>query len=272
MPTRLRIPIPALAALALVCLTLPADAAVDRVKKIAAVELEVRALPEPDPPSRRWTLQADRPSRLRFSVDWEEVGPVRVELTGRAEPSGADGARRLRLRAVLALPDGRQVRASREAVVKDRTTLLFELFRQDERPFTLAITAELTESWEVVNTVTVGPPVRFEVEVFRVDGNTQTSLERNQLHTFVSQQVRYEFKLGPEPTDEALTLSLTPVRLVGDLVEVKVNVEGRLPGEDGVTVLARDDNLIVNRGATSSVDATAGEPTTGYRFQVKALF
>jgi hypothetical protein len=39
-----------------------------------------------------------------------------------------------------------------------------------------------------------------------------------------------------------------------------------------VTVIARDENLIVNRGAISPIEATTGDPPVGYRFQVKALF
>jgi hypothetical protein len=258
--------------LAFLCPGAHEGAAADRVKKIPAVEIEVLALFETDPTPRALLLTAERPSRLHFATDWDGVGEVRVELTGRAEASGSEGARRVRLQAVLTLPDGRRIQASRETVVKDRATLLFELFRQDDRPFTLAITAEISQSWEVTQTVSVGLPVRFEIEVFHVEGNAQTSLERNMLHTFENQTVRYEFKRGPELTDEALTLSLTPVRLIGDLVEINVNIEGRLPGDDGVTVIARDESLVVNRGAISPIEVTTGEPPAGYRFRVKALF
>ena len=73
-------------------------------------------------------------------------------------------------------------------------------------------------------------------------------------------------------TDEALTLELTPVRLIGDLVEINVNVEGRLPGDDGVMLIARDENFVVNRGAMLPVSVTTGDPPVGYRFQVTALF
>jgi len=247
-------------------------AASDRVKKIPSVELEIRALSETEPQRRALMLKADRPSRLRFKTAWEPVGDVAVVLTGRAETAGNDGARRVRLQAALSLPDGREIQASREALVKDRSTFLFELFRQDDRPFTLAIVAEISQSWEVTNVVTVGPPVRFEIEVIHVDGNTQTSLERNMLHTFENQTVRYEYRAGPDPADEALTLNLTPLRLIGDLVEIKVNIEGRLPGDNGMTVVAREENIVVSRGVTSPIDVTAGDPPAGYRFQVRAFF
>jgi hypothetical protein len=246
--------------------------AADRVKKIPSVQIEIRALTETVPTLRQLTLNADRPARLQFSTEWAAFGRVRVELTGRSEAAGIEGARRVRLQAVLTLPDERRIQATREALIKDRATFLFELFRIDDSPFTLAIDAELAQSWEVVNFVSVGPPVRFEVEVFRVMAGDQTSLERNMLHTFEDQTVQYEFKSGPELTDEALTLSLTPVRLSGDLIEIKVNIAGRLPGDDDVTVLARDETLIVSRGTISPIDATVGDPPTGYRFRVKALF
>ncbi len=272
MPCRITVFLVIAAVLSIVLLGSPDSAAVDRVKKIPLVEIEVRALSESEPRLHSLTLKADRPARLQFETGWDEIGGVRVELTGRAEAAGNAGARTVRLQAVLTLPDGRRVRASREVLIKERSTILFELFRQDDRSFTLAITAEISHTWEVVRTPSVGSPVRFEVEVVRVEGTAQTSLERNMLHTFENETVRYEFRLGPDLTDEALTLSLTPVRLIGDLIEINVNVEGRLPGDDGMTVIARDENLVVNRGAMLPVTVTIGDPPVGYRFQVTAIF
>ncbi len=272
MPGRITIVLALLVVLSILCSQGHEVAAVDRVKKIPSVEIEVLALCETEPRPRALILNAERPARLQFTTDWDDVGEVRVELTGRAEASGSAGARRVRLQAVLTLPDGRRIQSSRETVIKDRATLLFELFRQNDRPFTLAITAEISQSLEVVQFVSVGPPVRFEVEIFYVEDGTRTSLERNMLHTFENQTVRYEFSRGPELTDEALTLSLTPVRLIGDLVEINVNIEARLPGDDGVTVIARNETFVVNRGAISPIEATIGEPPVGYRFQVKAFF
>jgi len=272
MPDRIAI---AVACFALLLILYPAGVdvtAAERVKKIPSVEIGVRALVEMEPTLRPLTLNADRPARLQFSTEWEAVGRVQVELTGRSEAAGIEGARRVRLRAALNLPDGRRIQATREVLVKDRTTFLFELFRSDDQPFTLAIDAEVVQSWEVVNAVSVGPPVRFEVEVFRVEAGDQTSLERNMLNTFEDQTVKYEFKRGPERTDEALTLSLTPVRLIGDLIEIKVNIAGYLPDDGDVTVYARDENLVVSRGTVSTIEATTGDPPVGYRFQLKALF
>lgn len=92
------------------------------------------------------------------------------------------------------------------------------------------------------------------------------------LHTFKDETVRYEFKLGPGAADEGLTLSLTPVRLLGDMVEINVYVEGRLAGNDGMTVIARDENLVISRGAMLPVNVTIGDPPVGYCFQVTAIF
>ena len=122
------------------------SAAMDRVKKIPLVEIEVLALAESEPRPHFLMLKADRPARLQFESGWDEIGNVRVELTGRAEAMGDAGARTVRLQAILTLPDGRRVQASREVVIKDRSTILFELFRQDDRPFTLAITQAPNEA------------------------------------------------------------------------------------------------------------------------------
>jgi hypothetical protein len=62
------------------------------------------------------------------------------------------------------------------------------------------------------------------------------------------------------------------VLLLGDLVEIKIHVSGRLPGEHGTTVIGRDENLVINRGATSPVTVTAGDPPQGYRFQITPRF
>jgi hypothetical protein len=250
----------------------PEPAATDRIKKIPLVEIEIRALSESEPRPHSLMLKADRPARVQFEAGWDEIGNVRVELTGRAEATGDADARTVRLQAILTLPDGRRIQASREALIKERSTILFELFRHDDRPFTLALTVQISQTLEVIHTPSFGSPVRFEIEVMRVEGNTPSSLERNMLNTFENETVRYEFTLGPDLTTAALTLSLTPVRLIGDMVEINVNIEGRLPGDDGVTVIARDENFVVNRGAMLPVDVTIGDPPVGYRFQVTTLF
>jgi len=248
-------------------------AAENPVTKVPLVELDIRPLTGPsNVEPRQLVVRPGRPSRLRFETVWEGFGEVELQLVARAEPAGVEGAMTVTIEALSSLPDGRKIEASKRATVNQRAAILFELFRQDQQPFTLVIDAELSETWEIVQTPSVGAPVRFEIEVVRIQGAAQVSLERNMLNTFVNRPVRYEFTRGPDPGDEALTLSLTPMRLIDDLVEIKINLAGRLPGEDGITVLAREDNLIVNRGATSPVNATVGDPPVGYRFHVTPRF
>lgn len=239
------------------------------LRKIPLVELEVRVLQgEATQAPERVVLKGDSPARLAFASDWVGVGPVRVELTARAEGSGGQGAQSLRLEAVLTLPDGARVRTSRNSVVDKRGTILFELFRQGDRPFTLAIATAISETWEVIRMPAVGKPVRFEIEVLRIEGERTTSLERNILQTFVGQSVKYEFKLGPDLTDDAINLRLTPMRLIDDLVEIQVNFEGRLSGSDDLTVIARDETLVVSRNSSSALTVAAGNPPAGYEFRV----
>ena len=243
------------------------------LKQIPLVELAVRPLVgSPSTEPEELVLKADRPGRLEFDVEWEGVGRVGVDFSARAEPSDESGAQLLFLRAVLTLPDGHKIQASRQSVVDHRSTLLFELFRRDDRPFTLAIEATVSETWEIVRVPSVGAPVRFEVEIVRVNGSDRVSLERNMLHTFENQSVRYEFSMGPELDDEALALSLTPLRLVEDLIQIRVNVAGRLPHGDDVTVIARNEILVANRGNSSAVTVVVGNPPVGYVFQVTAYF
>ena len=97
--------------------------------------------------------------------------------------------------------------------------------------------------------------------------------ERHELlRTFERQTVRYEFNAGPGPEHEAVTLALTPVRVIDDLVEIRVNLSGRLPDGDDLAVIARDETLLANRGSSSAVTITAGDPPTGYVFQVTPRF
>jgi hypothetical protein len=243
------------------------------VNRVPVLELDIRPLSGPSAVEpRRLDVRPGRPSRLSFATDWDEVGEVGLELVAHAEPAGDANSLLVTLEALLTLPDGRRIEASRRAEIRQSGTILFELYRHGERPFTLVVRAALSETWEVVHRPSVGAPVRFEVEIERVEGPVRTSLERNLLHTFVNRTVRYEFQSGSELTDEALALSLTPLRLIEDLVEIKINVAGRLPAQDGMTVIARDENLVVNRGATHPLTVTVGEPPRGYRFQVTPRF
>jgi hypothetical protein len=243
------------------------------LRQIPLVELEVRTLPgSPDEKPQQLVLKSDRPGRLEFDVEWDGVGRVRVELTARAEPAGDAGAQSLSLQALLILPGGRKIQASRQSVVDQRGTVLFELFRQDERPFTLAIEATVSETWEVVRAPAVGAPVRFDIEIIRAVGHARESFERNILNTFENQTVRYEFHAGPDLEDEALTLSLTPVRLIGDIAEIRVVVIGRLPHGDDVTLIARDEIQVANRGSSFAITVMVGDPPAGYVFQVTPRF
>jgi len=252
-------------------LTLPGWATDGTLRKLPLMELEIRPLQgAPERAPERLMLQGERPETSTFAVDWEGVGRVGVELTARAEPAG--DARTLRLQAVLTLPGGRRIQTARESRVDERGTILFELFRENERPFTLAIAATVSETWEVVRTPSVGKAVRFEVEVLRIDGHKKTSLERNILQTFENQTVGYEFRLGPKLTDEALTLRLTPVRLIGALVEIRINLEGRVGEGDDVTVIARDETLVVNRDQSTPINAVVGDPPHGYQFSLTPRF
>ena len=114
MPCRITAFLVVAAMLLIALLGSPDSAAVDRVKKIPLVEIEVRALSESEPRLRSLTLKADRPARLQFETGWDEIGDVRVELTGRADAAGDAGARTVRLQAVLTRPDGKPDRQDDE--------------------------------------------------------------------------------------------------------------------------------------------------------------
>jgi hypothetical protein len=55
----------------------------------------------------------------------------------------------------------------------------------------------------------------------------------------------------------------------GDLVEMEVEIEGRLP--EGPPV-SRRESLLATRASTTSFDAVAGDPKAGYRFRIRPDF
>lgn len=216
-------------------------------------------------------LEPDRPGRLELDLPWDASGGARLSLDALRQDS-AEADHRLHLEASLRPPGAPGSRLSRTLDLAEGGTALLELHRRPGTTLVLALTVE-TDRRPVVRMPTGnGRPVVLHLAVERVVGDAALPLETNQLHTFLGEPVEYAFRRGSGDAEEVLTLRLTPLRVVGsDVIEIDVEVTGRLGGEGG-TPQSRKDRLLATRGSTSSFDALAGSPPSGYRFRVRPDF
>jgi hypothetical protein len=178
---------------------------------------------------------------------------------------GPAGDHRLHLDAVLRPPSGPANRLTRTLDLAEGGTALLELHRRPGTTLVLALEIETDRRAAVGAPSGRGQPVVFHLSVERVVGTAAVLLETNQLHTLVGEGVEYAFHRGAGETEEVVRLKLTPVRVGGDVVEVEVLLEGRLPGTEGAPQ-SRHDRLLATRGSTTSFEAV------GYRFRIRPDF
>jgi hypothetical protein len=118
----------------------------------------------------------------------------------------------------------------------------------------------------------VGDPVRFLLDVQWLEDGHGASLETNQLSTFVGQQVTYSFDLGQTDVAQAIHIGLKPLRVYNDIVQIEMEIAGKLPEGDGMKLISRTEQWLSSRGQVSTVDVVAGDPPKGFRFVVTAQF
>ncbi|HET9298540.1 MAG TPA: hypothetical protein VFO11_01260 [Candidatus Polarisedimenticolaceae bacterium] len=215
-------------------------------------------------------LEPDRPGRLELDLPWDASGSAGLSLDALRQEA-PEGGHRVHLEAVLRPPGGAPVRLDRSVDLTEGATALLELHRRAGRTLVLALEIE-GDFRPVVGIPTgLGAPVLFHLTVERVSGAESAPLETNALHTLVGEGVEYAFRRGGGNAEETLRLRLTPVRVGAEVVEVDVELDGRLPGGEGPSTLRRD-RLLATRGSTSSFDAVAGTPPAGYRFRIRPEF
>jgi hypothetical protein len=235
--------------------------------------LTTSTVPGTDPLALSMVVEPDRAGETEFKVMWPEPDTVTTLKMRGAHGAPTHGRyQELTLEAEVHLPDGSKVRSSRPVQFEERTTTLFEVYRIDDQVLTLVAEIESFVETVVSRHITVGAPVRFHVEIQRVEAGRTVSLETDVLQTFVGEQVSYGFRLGSTPEADAVRLSLRPLRLTGELLEIEVESDGTLPSEDGLVVLARNEKWVASKGVVSTLAFESGEPPTGYRFLVTALF
>jgi hypothetical protein len=245
-----------------------------RTKIVAKVQpLTATAQPEPDEGSFQMEIRQGKGGETSFSVNWpQELGASRVLIRIlEAVPSG-EYSHALAIEGELTFPDGHKVTSSQLFEFNERGTTLFELCRYEERSLIFAIEVETEIETVLPSRVMVGDPVRFKLEVQRVEGEKMIPLETNLMRTFIGEGVNYAFRLGSSPESDSAHISLTPVRLIGEIAEIEIEISGTLPGPDGPLVLGRKQLWHASRGAATALSFASGEPPAGYRFLVSADF
>ena len=152
------------------------------------------------------------------------------------------------------------------------STYLLDVCETSETRLLLALRAEEDNRPVVAQSPVAGRPVRFSIEIVRVDGERAVSLENNQLSTFLGESVDYSFRRGENDQAESVELSLRPIRIDGDLAEVVVEVTASLPGQPDRLLLSRRESLFTTRRAISALTVASGEPPAGYRFLISPEF
>lgn len=235
--------------------------------------LEIRPVglavaPAESPGPWRVEVDPDEGGRVDFEVRWPD-GRTGVKIQVRAEERLASpgAGHRIGLEAVVEFADGRRVRSEREMSFDERTTVLFEVFRDVDRSLTLAVAASIETRTVFSHRPTAGRPLAFGLEIQRVEAGRTISLETNLLRTLVGESVSYFFDLGGADA-ESVRVQLTPLRIIGEIIEIDAELSGKLPDADDLQIIGRKEHWVTSRGATSTLAFEFGEPPTGYRFLV----
>ena len=221
------------------------------------------------------TIEAtrDAPGFVESSIPWSPSGPpATLSLEIGVGEGGGDNEHALRLAATVRIQGSPPVRSSRELKLAEGSTGLFDVLSEGERRLVLSLRVETVSRTVVPGPRKAGAAVLFVLSVERRDGDRSVPLETNRLVTFLREGVEYSFSRGEGDARESLRLVLTPVRLEGDLAEIEVEVSGSLPAAAGPLLLSRRERVFASRGATSTVEVTAGDPPAGYRFRITPDF
>ncbi len=216
-------------------------------------------------------------AEIELALEWPDPQvPSRLWLRATRLPALVGLGRFVRLESELLEADGRTTRAVREIAFEDEfasITTLFEVARVESGPLTLAVAGEVTMRTSLSARPVVGPPVQFLLEIQWVENGNSTSLETDQLQTFVGQSVSYSFRLGRPGEAESGSVRLLPVQLIGDTLRIEVEMSGTLPdGEDSIAIISRTEEWLSTSGATSSLALQTGEPPKGFRFRITPRF
>jgi hypothetical protein len=151
---------------------------------------------------------------------------------------------------------------------QDTETVLFEVHRARETGLTLAVECETYREITAATRPEIGAPVSFDLEVHWVEGDRAVLLETNRLDSFVGDPVSYAFSLDEGGSARSMEVRIVPMRLVGGVLQLEMEVTGTVSSDAAPRLVARKDRWLSSSGAQSSLEVVEGEPKTGYRFSV----
>lgn len=242
-----------------------------RMESAASLRAEV-VLTGPDLPGTIGFLELEslprQPASASIDLPWPTGARLELRLTGELDSSAAT----VEAEAIVLRGDETLSRAVRRLAVGTSSSTIWEVHRAQGRRIVLGVRVERLARPAVPPPPQVGKPVAFRLFVERVQGDAVTLLETNDLNTFVGEPVSYSFRRGAGIEEERIRVAVSPLRILDDVVQVSVDLEARLPGEDAPPPFRRTQTLFVTRGVESSVVAAAGDPPSGYRFRLVAEF
>jgi hypothetical protein len=203
-----------------------------------------------------------------MALPWPDGARIELRTVRGPDRSGSF----VEVEARVSRGDDLLARSTRRLPLTQSGTTLWEAYRSQGRRIVLGVRVERQTRPDLSPTPTVGRPVAFRLFVERVEGDAEVLLETNDLHSFLGEPVGYSFRRGLGIDEENLRVDLLPARIVGDVVQVEVSLQARLPGENAPPPFRRQRTLFATRGVESAVSATWGDPPSGYRFRILAEF
>lgn len=242
-----------------------------RMEPAASLRAEV-VLTGPDLPGTIGFLELEslpgQPVSATIELPWPAGARLELRWTGDLDSSAAT----VETEATVLRGDETLSRAVRRLAVGEGGSTIWEVHRAQGRRIVLGVRVERIVRPAVPPPPQVGRPVAFRLFVERVRGDAVTLLETNDLNTFVGEPVAYSFRRGAGIEEERIRVGVSPLRILDDVVQVSLDLEARLPGEDAPPPFRRTQTFFVTRGVESIVVAAAGDPPSGYRFRLVAEF
>lgn len=265
---------------AALCLSAPsvrADRPVIRTEAILLLRAECLAV-RPEGPrtlaAERLEVGAGSPGSGVLDLAWPEAErPARLKLdvvlTGPAEQWPA----RLAVEARIGPPGGSEAGVARDIEINEGGSSLLEVWARGPERLVLVLTGEWTRRPLLRTVARATRPVRLRLDIEAVRGGRGIPVETDDLATLLGEPVTYSFRRGGSgERAESVELRATPTRIEGDLVQIDVEIAGRLPAGSSPLVLAERRSLVASRGAAAVLTVTTGDPPRGYRFLLTPSF
>ncbi len=248
-----------------------------RTEAILLLRVECLAI-RPDGPrtlaSERLEVGAGSAGSTVLDVAWPEPGrPARVKLDVVLTGPASQWPARLAVEAHFSGPGGSEAGVARDIELGEGGSSLLEVWAREPERLVVVLTGEWTRRPLLRSAVRAARPVRLRLDIEAIRGDRGIAVETDDLATLLGEPVTYSFRRGGSGEQaESVELRATPVRIEGDIVQIEVEIAGRLPAGSSPLVLAERRRLVASRGAASALTVTTGDPPRGYRFLLTPSF